>query len=70
MTNRARRWEQEMTGGMRADGGSIVSVHGDVQIQPGAEDTELKALLDLPTVRSPLPATPTPALSSAGIHHR
>lgn len=38
---------------MRADGGSIVSVHGDAPIvRSGAEDAELRALLDLPTVRS------------------
>jgi|EP01046_Picozoa_sp_COSAG06_P057371 hypothetical protein len=38
---------------MRADGGSIVSVHGDSAVaKPGVEDTELRALLDLPTVRS------------------
>ena len=44
---------QELTGGMRADGGSIVSVHGDSAVaKPGVEDTELRALLDLPTVRS------------------
>lgn len=37
---------------MRADGGSIVSVHGDAPIvRSGDEDAELRALLDLPTVR-------------------
>lgn len=45
---------QELTGGMRADGGSIVSVHGDVSVtRSGDEDAELRALLDLPTVRPP-----------------
>ena len=38
---------------MRADGGSIVSVHGDTPVvRSGDEDAELRALLDLPTVRA------------------
>jgi hypothetical protein len=38
---------------MRADGGSIVSVHGDAPVvRSGDEDAELRALLDLPTVRA------------------